>query len=109
MTAFGLVRWLLLASGMRSERGNHMRLMTVAIVLSVAGCGNYLPKTGPGTKGPGSDDPTCIIAANGQQSPGYPFSLEDYKTNILPTLVASCSGNGCHAPPGSAGFIVYPD
>src|SRR4051794_31148631 len=96
---------------MRSERGTHMRLMTVAFALSVAGCGNYLNNnpTGPGAKGPGSDDPSCTIAANGQQSPGYPYSLDDYKNTVLPFLVSSCALSGCHAPPGQGGYIVYPD
>src|SRR5438270_707465 len=96
---------------MRSERGTHMRLMTVAIVLCVAGCGNYL-NSNPPTAGGGNGsngDPSCTNAANGQQSPGYPYSLDDYKATILPFFVNSCALSGCHAPPGTGGFIVYPD
>src|SRR4051812_32452122 len=95
---------------MRPERGIHMRLISVAFLMVVAGCGNYLNnKPGAGGGNGSNGDPTCTIAANGQQSPGYPYSLDDFKTNILPALVANCSASGCHAPPGNANFIVYPD
>jgi hypothetical protein len=88
-----------------------MRLVIVAILVSLAGCSNYATNqnTPPPTMG-NQNDPACTIAADQQHSPGWPFSLDSFKSNVLPTLTQTCATAGCHAAPnGSAGYTAWAD
>ncbi len=62
-----------------------------------------------GTGAP-TDDPECQIQAEGEKSPGYPYDLATYTSDVLPVLTANCSAGGCHgAPAGQGGFTVWAD
>jgi hypothetical protein len=91
-----------------------MRLMIVAVLMTVTGCGNYLnqtPSSPPATTPtPNPNDPACQIVSDQQHTPGYPFSLDAFKTSVLPTLTGTCAAAGCHAAPmGVGGFVQWAD
>jgi len=88
-----------------------MRLVNVVILMGLVGCNNYLnnPPT-PSTSPTDPNDPACQIASDQQHSPGWPYDLEAFKANVLPTLTSTCAASGCHASPmGQAGFTVWAD
>lgn len=57
---------------------------------------------------PVTEDPECQIQTEGEKSPGYPFDLTKYESQVLPLLKQTCSAQGCHgAPAGQGGFTVW--
>src|SRR3954470_12265699 len=58
--------------------------------------------------GPGNSDPKCQINTPSEKSPGYPYKLDKFKSDVLPVLTATCTGAGCHsAPTGQGSFTVW--
>lgn len=57
-----------------------------------------------------SSDPACQYNSKGtgEASPGYPFDIAKYASDVQPVLAANCSAQGCHAAPsGNGGFVVW--
>jgi hypothetical protein len=53
-------------------------------------------------------DPACQLDAKGEKSPGYPFDVAKFGSDVMPVLAQSCGTLGCHASPqGNGGFIVW--
>src|SRR6185503_20805555 len=53
-------------------------------------------------------DPACQLDAKGEKSPGYPYDVAKFGTDVMPVLAKSCGTAGCHASPqGNGGFIVW--
>jgi hypothetical protein len=87
-----------------------MRLTIVALSLCAVGC--YTTSNSPPTPPANgvTNDPSCQIASDQQHSPGWPYDLPTFKTNVLPTLTQTCAAAGCHAAPaGQAGFTAWAD
>jgi hypothetical protein len=66
--------------------------------------------------GGGDDEPPpavdeCQLNSQGEQTPGYPFNPQKFRTEALPVLIQSCgTGSGCHGNPvGQGGFTVWAD
>jgi hypothetical protein len=65
---------------------------------------------GGGDDGTPSDgDPACEIDQDGEKEPGFPFSVDKFRDNVLPQLLQNCSGGACHAPGASGGFQLWAD
>jgi hypothetical protein len=59
---------------------------------------------------PGSTDPACQLDSKNEKSPGYPFDVAKFGTDVMPVVAKSCGAVGCHAnPTGNGGFIVWPN
>jgi hypothetical protein len=57
-----------------------------------------------------STDPACQLDSKNEKSPGYPFDVAKFGTDVMPVLATSCGAQGCHgAPMGNSGFIVWAD
>jgi hypothetical protein len=53
-------------------------------------------------------DPACQLDAKGEKSPGYPYDVAKFGTDVMPVLATGCGTLGCHASPqGNGGFIVW--
>jgi hypothetical protein len=66
------------------------------------------PKQSDGQPPP--TDPACQYNSkgNGEASPGYPFDIAKFESDVQPVLAKSCGAQGCHgAPTGNSGFIVW--
>jgi hypothetical protein len=58
----------------------------------------------------GGDDPPdeCVPVSEGGSEPGFPYSIETFRSEALPVLVASCGTVNCHKEPaGTGNFIVW--
>jgi hypothetical protein len=56
---------------------------------------------------PGAD-PACQLDSKSEKSPGYPFDVAKFGTDVMPVLARSCGTGGCHgAPTGNSGFTVW--
>ncbi len=54
------------------------------------------------------DDPECQLDTEGEKTPGYPFDMVAYESEVLPVMTGNCSAAGCHgAPDGQGGFNVW--
>jgi hypothetical protein len=63
-----------------------------------------------GTEDPGTTDPKCNINTPSEKSPGYPYNLTRFKTEVVPILVATCTGSACHSQPtGQGSYTVWTD
>lgn len=72
----------------------------------ILGCFGSPDKTGT----PTTVDPKCQLNAKNEKSPGYPFDVAKFTSDVLPEVVKDCSAQGCHgAPAGSGGFTVWAD
>ena len=65
-----------------------------------------------GSSGDKKEDPTanpaCQLDSKGEKSPGYPYDVAKFGTDVMPVLAKSCGTLGCHASPqGNGGFIVW--
>jgi hypothetical protein len=66
------------------------------------------PDNSTGTPPP--TDPKCQLNAKNEKSPGYPFDVAKFTSDVLPLVAKSCGAQGCHgAPAGNGGFIVWAD
>ncbi|HEX8113884.1 MAG TPA: hypothetical protein VF516_39400, partial [Kofleriaceae bacterium] len=73
------------------------------VALAAAGCTGD-PPAATST----STDPECQLDTKGEKTPGYPFDVDKFTSDVLPIVSTSCSAGGCHAPPtGNAGFTVW--
>src|SRR5262245_42474637 len=71
-----------------------------------AGCFGEPPGGGNGDGD--LDDPECQLDTEGEQSPGYPFDMVAYESEVLPVVTGNCGASGCHAPPnGHRAFNVW--
>src|ERR1043165_1653911 len=53
-------------------------------------------------------DPACQLDAKGEKSPGYPYDVAKFGSDVMPVLSKSCSALGCHgAPMGQGNFTVW--
>jgi hypothetical protein len=86
------------------------RLLGVIAVSSGAfalGCFGSPPSNGPAGD---TADPACQLDTQNEKSPGYPFNVETFTSDVLPVLAKSCGAGGCHgAPAGQADFTVWVD
>jgi hypothetical protein len=63
-----------------------------------------------GTENPGASDPKCQLNTQGEKTPGFPYAVDKFKSDVVPVLVASCLGSGCHSSPtGQGSFTVWAD
>jgi len=64
---------------------------------------------------PGGDaDPACQLNTPTEKTPGYPFSLQKFRADVVPVIVANCAGAGaCHTASGTTqgkgGFSLWED
>ncbi|MEO7732661.1 MAG: hypothetical protein ABIY55_16955, partial [Kofleriaceae bacterium] len=63
----------------------------------------------PGTPPPPTPvDPKCQLNETTGKTPGYPFVVGKFASDVLPVLQGSCGTAGCHAAPaGQGGFTVW--
>jgi hypothetical protein len=70
----------------------------------IVGCFGSGDKTDP------TADPACQLDSKGEKTPGYPYDVKKFGTDVMPVLSKSCGQLGCHgAPAGNGGFIVWAD
>src|SRR5262245_15997223 len=68
----------------------------------IAGC------FGSGDQPDQTADPACQLDSKGEKTPGYPYDVAKFNSDIMPVLSTSCGALGCHAAPkGNGGFIVW--
>jgi hypothetical protein len=68
----------------------------------IAGCFGSPDKPAPVT------DPACQLDSKNEKSPGYPFDVARFGSEVLPVVARSCGAQGCHgAPAGNSGFTVW--
>jgi hypothetical protein len=73
----------------------------------IIGCFGSPDKPTPGV---GSSDPACQLDSKNEKSPGYPYDVAKFTSDVLPVVAKSCGAVGCHAAPaGNGGFIVWAD
>src|SRR4051812_1532371 len=61
-------------------------------------------------QGQSTADPACQYDSkgNGEASPGYPFDIAKFGSDVQPVLATNCGNQGCHgAPSGNASFTVW--
>jgi len=59
---------------------------------------------------PPNTDPACQLDSKNEKSPGYPYDVGKFGTDVQPVLAKNCGAQGCHgAPTGNSGFIVWPN
>jgi hypothetical protein len=82
---------------------NHLRSLLVVYGLCAAAC------TGDVTgDDPGATAPECQLDSKSEKSPGYPFDVQQFGTDVMPVLAKSCGTAGCHAAPtGQGSFTVW--
>lgn len=74
--------------------------------LALAACS---PDDGGGTPPPVDEPEECDINQTREDFPGYPYRIDDFRSQILGDLQTSCVGGACHsAPAGIGGFNVFP-
>ncbi len=79
-------------------------ILALCLPLAIACYGE--PPGGPGDDP--LDDPECQLDTEGEKSPGYPFDVVKFETEVLPVVTGNCSAAGCHAAPdGQGGFNVW--
>jgi hypothetical protein len=55
-----------------------------------------------------STDPACQLDSKSEKSPGYPFDMAKFGSDVMPVLSKSCGAGACHGQPGgNGGFIVW--
>jgi hypothetical protein len=85
------------------------RLVSLLVACNASfifGCFGSPDKPGTGT----NTDPACQLDSKNEKSPGYPFDVAKFGTDVMPVVAKSCGGAGCHAAPtGNGGFIVWAD
>jgi hypothetical protein len=83
----------------------HLRSLLVASsALGAVGCFGDISNTDE----PGASAPECQLDSKSEKSPGYPFDVDKFATEVMPVLAKSCGTGGCHAAPtGNAGFTVW--
>lgn len=53
-------------------------------------------------------NPECQLDSKSEKSPGYPYDVAKFGSDVMPLLAKSCGTLGCHgAPQGNSGFIVW--
>ncbi|HTM20770.1 MAG TPA: hypothetical protein VL172_09690 [Kofleriaceae bacterium] len=73
-----------------------------------AGCFGGPPGGGSGDDD--LDDPECQLDTEGEHTPGYPFDMQKYESDVLPAVTGTCGAAGCHAAPdGQGSFDVWSD
>jgi hypothetical protein len=83
-----------------------IHLLSMIIVLPAwTACVGTPPSTGDE---PNTGDPECQLDAEGERSPGYPYDLELFASEVLPAITGSCATAGCHAAPaGQGNFTLW--
>lgn len=82
---------------------NHLRSLLVVYGLCTAACSGDV--TG---EDPGATAPECQLDSKSEKSPGYPFDVQQFATEVMPVIGNSCATAGCHAPPtGQGTFTVW--
>jgi len=78
--------------------------LTLLSVLLVSACpGTALDNDVP------AEDPACQLDTKNEKTPGYPYSVEKFTSDVLPVVTKSCGVAGCHgAPTGNGGYTVWP-
>src|SRR5215211_6459635 len=60
--------------------------------------------------GPTPTPDKCQLDTQGEGSPGYPFDIAKFRSDIVPLVVTGCGAAGCHgSPTGQGGFTVWTD
>jgi hypothetical protein len=68
----------------------------------ITGCFGSPDRSAPVT------DPACQLDSKNERSPGYPFDVAKFGSDVLPVVARSCGAQGCHgAPTGNGGFTVW--
>lgn len=82
---------------------HHLRSLFVVWLAAYAGaCNGDINEQDPGTA------PECQLDSKSEKSPGYPFDVDKFASEVMPVIGKSCANAGCHAPPtGNAGFTVW--
>jgi hypothetical protein len=81
----------------------HVRSLVVWSALVALGCNGDIEGTDPGATAP-----ECQLDSKSEKSPGYPFDVDKFATEVMPVISKSCAAAGCHAAPtGNAGFTVW--
>src|SRR5262245_46763552 len=82
------------------------RLLAIASFsapLLLIGCFGSSPEAG-------DDDTTqpdeCQLDSKGEASPGYPYDVAKFRSDVLPVLIQSCGSATCHAQ-SIGGFQVW--
>lgn len=81
-----------------------MSLLALCGVSLASGCAGTTNDPPP----PGSTDPACQLDSKNEKTPGYPYNIDKFTSDVLPVVTASCGAAGCHAAPtGNGGFTVW--
>lgn len=72
--------------------------------LALVGCGPSGET--PAQPDAGNVDGPCAILSANEATPGFPFNVNEFKTDIWPDLVETCGIGGCHKA-GQAGATTY--
>ncbi len=59
-----------------------------------------------GAKTPPATNPECQLDSQSEQTPGYPFDVDAFGSEVLPALAQSCGASGCHGSPAGAGGLT---
>src|SRR5687768_11228506 len=52
----------------------------------------------------------CQLDTQGEGSPGFPYDISKFRSDIVPLVVTGCGAAGCHgAPAVVGGFTVWAD
>lgn len=79
----------------------------LATTAGLLGCYGQPPSNADETETP---DAECQLQSKAEKTPGYPFDLDRYQTEVLPALATTCATAGCHAAPaGQGGFTLWAD
>lgn len=82
---------------------NSVRAYALAAAVAAGACSGGA-RAHPPPPGP------CQIQSDSEHSPGYPYDLTTFSSQVAPELVADCSASSCHGPDTEAGnFAVWPD
>lgn len=85
------------------QRAARRSFFTLFSVLLLAAC----PGTGIDEDGP-TTDPACQLDTKSEKTPGYPYNVDKFTSDVLPVITTSCGAAGCHgAPAGNGGYTVY--
>lgn len=80
---------------------------SLVVIAKLALLALLAPGCGPSQQAP--TDPACQLDSKSEQTPGYPFDVETFGTDVLPAL-KSCGAGGCHgAPTGNGGLTLWAD
>ena len=85
-----------------------MRTPLLVSVLAVCGLGCF-GDSPSGSRADAGPEAACVLQAEVEAVPGFPFDPKVFRNQIWPILGRACAASGCHdAPAGAGDFTVWP-